>query len=180
MAILPVSTDTIKTGFQHCYVKPVFMRFLRFSSVFFVLALIMPACDPGRVLDQNIAVSEQGWDKNEKATFEVYIGDTLATYRFFVNLRNTVDYRYSNFYLFLNTRFPNGNITRDTIECMLADPAGAWLGRGNGQIRENQILLNPSLKFPLKGTYHFEVEQAMRDDVLKGITDIGIRIQKEN
>jgi gliding motility-associated lipoprotein GldH len=156
---------------------------MKFTVLFFLmvfLVLMVTACDPGRVMDENMPVPDEGWNKDQKASFEVHISDTTANYRFFINLRNSVDYRYSNFYLFLNTRFPNGNVTRDTIECLLADPSGEWLGRGNGKLRENQILLNPSLRFPLKGTYHFEVEQAMRDEVLKGITDIGIRIQKES
>jgi len=156
------------------------MRFPMFFILMVSILFLSVACDPGRVMDENMPVSEEGWSKDHKASFEVHIGDIAANYRFFINLRNSVDYRYSNFYLFLNTRFPNGNITRDTIECLLADPAGKWLGRGSGKLRENQILLNPSLRFPLKGTYHFEVEQAMRDEVLKGITDIGIRIQKES
>jgi len=144
------------------------------------LAAFLTSCDKGRVIDDNIALSAQGWDKTYKADFEVSIDDTASNYRFFVNIRNTVDYRYSNLYIFLNTRFPNGNITRDTIECLLADPSGKWLGRGISKMKENQILLNASLRFPLKGVYRFEIEQAMREESLKGISDIGIRIQKAN
>ena len=142
------------------------------------LVAFLSSCDRGRVIDDNIALSGQAWEKAYKAEFEVSIDDTASNYRFFVNVRNSVDYRYSNLYIFLNTRFPNGNITRDTIECLLADPTGKWLGRGMSKIRENQILLNASLRFPLKGVYRFEIEQAMREDSLKGISDIGIRIQK--
>ena len=38
------------------------------------------------------------------------------------------------------------------------------------------VPLNENLRFPLTGTYHFEIEQAMREPVLKGISDIGIYI----
>jgi gliding motility-associated lipoprotein GldH len=79
-------------------------------------------------------------------------------------------------YLFLQTRFPNGNVSRDTLEIVLANAEGKWLGKGWGDIREDHVLLRKQLRFPLGGTYAFSVWQAMRQDTLKGIQDIGIQI----
>jgi len=53
------------------------------------------------------------------------------------------------------------------------------VGKGTGKIRDNRILLKEHLRFPSRGDYTFEIEQAMRDISLKGIEDIGIRIEKE-
>ncbi|MBQ2499473.1 MAG: gliding motility lipoprotein GldH, partial [Bacteroidales bacterium] len=100
-------------------------------------------------------------------------------YAFYLNIRHLENYRYSNLYVFLHTEFPNGNITHDTIECTFARPDGSWMSKGSGTIRSAKILLNPALRFPLSGSYHFEIEQAMRDDVLKGITDIGLSFEKQ-
>ncbi len=143
----------------------------------FLLTLLAYACDDRRLFDDNIAIPDAYWVKGFKPKFEVKVEDTLANYGFYLNVRNTTDYRYSNLYIFLQTHFPNGNITRDTIECILADPSGRWLGRGSGKIIEHQVLLNPALRFPLKGLYSFQIEQAMREP-LNGITDVGIRIEK--
>ncbi len=46
-------------------------------------------------------------------------------------------------------------------------------------MRDLTIPLNENLLFPLKGTYHFEIEQAMREPKLKGISDIGLYIEKQ-
>ena len=46
-------------------------------------------------------------------------------------------------------------------------------------MRDLRVTLNPNLRFPLKGTYHFELEQAMREPVLKGISDIGLFVEKQ-
>ena len=46
-------------------------------------------------------------------------------------------------------------------------------------MRDLQIVLNKNLLFPFTGTYHFEIEQAMREPVLKGISDIGLFIEKQ-
>ncbi|RLD40915.1 MAG: gliding motility lipoprotein GldH, partial [Bacteroidetes bacterium] len=94
------------------------------------------------------------------------------------NIRNSTDYRYSNLYVFLITKFPNNNLTKDTIECILADREGRWLGKGWGAVKENTILLSERMRFPLKGKYEFMIQHAMRVDTLKGIRDVGIRIVK--
>ena len=72
------------------------------------------------------------------------------------------------------------HVTRDTIEFILADQTGRWLGKGWGNLKENDILLKSNLTFPLSGDYSFLVQHAMRKDTLHGISNIGLRIEKSN
>jgi len=141
---------------------------------------LLTACTSNALFDENLAVDQQGWESRQMARFEVDVADTTANYAFYINIRHMEDYRFSNLYVFLHTRFPNGTQTKDTIECVLAKPDGEWLGKGTGSIRENTILLNPALRFPVAGKYVFEIEQAMREEKLNGIHDIGLRIVKDN
>jgi len=120
----------------------------------------------------------EGWQKDQKERFVFTVLDTTNTFLFYLHVRNEIDYRYSNLYVFMETQFPNGNITRDTLECILAEPSGKWTGKGYGRLKENMILLNPTIKFPVKGAYTIDIEQAMRDENLEGITNIGIRIER--
>ncbi|MCD4665822.1 MAG: gliding motility lipoprotein GldH, partial [Bacteroidales bacterium] len=55
---------------------------------------------------------------------------------------------------------------------------GRWIGKGIGKIKENRILINRGVVFPIDGLYEINLEQAMREAELKGIADIGIRIEK--
>ncbi len=144
----------------------------------FVPVLLMVSCNGGDLYNRTVVIPERGWYKNEGVRFDVFIGDTLANYDFYISLRNTIDYRYSNLYIFLNTMMPNGNKTRDTLEIILADDTGKWLGKGWGSVKENDVLLRKNLRFPRKGDYRFLIQQAMRTDTLKGITDVGLRIAK--
>jgi gliding motility-associated lipoprotein GldH len=41
------------------------------------------------------------------------------------------------------------------------------------------VLLRRGLRFPQKGKYIFEFEQAMREPELEGVMDIGLRIARE-
>ena len=119
------------------------------------------------------------WALENRVAFDVPIDDTLNGYVFGIGLRHLENYRYSNLFVFLHTRMPNGNITHDTIECTLATPEGRWIGKSSGSMRDLVVPLNENLRFPLTGTYHFEIEQAMREPVLKGISDIGLYIEKQ-
>lgn len=144
---------------------------------FIVAVFVFFACDANMFYDQSQAIPESGWDKDSTAYFTVDVEDTARLYDFYITLRNTDEYAFRNFYLFLTTHLPNQNTTRDTLELILADKEGKWLGSGFGAIKDNQIQVRKNLKFPLKGNYRFGITQAMRREKLKGITDIGIRIE---
>lgn len=122
------------------------------------------------------------WPRGKRFSGEFHVTDTITPQHFFVTLRNTEDYPYSNLYLFVHTYFPNNRKSKDTIECILTDRAGRWLGSGNGFVVDNKIISNKVLyqyqkKFPLKGKYRFEIEHAMRKDTLQEIIDVGLRIE---
>ena len=141
------------------------------------LLVIAGACDRNRLYDRSLALPEKGWHKDSVAAFTVTVEDTSRLYDFYITLRNTDDYEFRNFYLFLNTRLPNNNVMRDTLELILADKEGKWLGKGFGAVHDYQIRIRENLKFPLSGEYRFGIEQAMRKEKLKGITDVGIRFE---
>lgn len=140
------------------------------------LAFFQSCGDKNVIFDESSIIANSSWDNNERPHFDVKVEDTLSNYAFYLNIRHLENYRYSNIYMFLHTTFPNGNQTHDTIECILSYPDGRWIGKGSGSMRDNKILLNSNLSFPLSGNYHFEIEQAMREPVLKGVADVGISI----
>jgi len=152
---------------------------IKLFIIFAILPVVFYSCNTNIVIDQNISLPQEGWHKNDAVTFNVNINDSINSFKFKLNIRNTTDYRYSNLYLFLITELPNGNISRDTIECMLANNEGKWLGKGWGNIKENNIILKSNLRFPLTGNYRFLLQQAMRVDTLKGINDIGLSIVRK-
>ena len=142
------------------------------------LMLVFTACT-SESFNKRTVIPEAEWRQEDRVAFDVDINDTLSPYRFGIGLRHLENYRYSNLFVFLHTRMPNGNVTHDTIECTLATPEGRWIGKSSGSMRDLLVPLNENLLFPLTGTYHFEIEQAMREPVLKGISDIGLYIEKQ-
>jgi len=143
------------------------------------LALLLSACGPIALFDSNKSLPDNVWKADQVIRFDVKLEDTVSICKFYLNLRHTTSYRYSNIFLFINTTFPDGKEARDTVECVLADPSGKWLGKGISNIRDNQVLLRRGIRFNQRGTYIFEFEQAMREPELDGVMDIGMRIVKE-
>ena len=146
-------------------------------TLIIVLALAFSACTSDS-FNKRTVIPEAEWRQEDRIAFDVDINDTINGYVFGIGLRHMENYRYSNLFVFLHTRMPNGNLTHDTIECTLATPEGKWIGKSSGSMRDLLVPLNENLLFPLKGTYHFEIEQAMREPTLKGISDIGLYIEK--
>lgn len=153
-------------------------KILKYAFVLLIATILSSCGDKNVIFDESVVINNSSWNNQELPYFDVNIEDTISTYAFYLNIRHLENYRYSNFYMFLHTTFPNGNQTHDTIECVLAYPDGRWIGKGSGSMRSSSILLNDNLRFPLKGTYYFEIEQAMREPVLEGITDVGVRFER--
>ncbi|MBL7891990.1 MAG: gliding motility lipoprotein GldH [Bacteroidia bacterium] len=151
-------------------------KYLLFVSV--GLLILFSSCDPNRVFDENETLPENVWDRKNKLPFNVTITDTVSLYNVFINVRNADGYPYGNLFLFIHSTFPNGQKFTDTLECVLADANGKWLGDGIGDIYDNQIPFKHNVRFRLAGNYTFELEQAMRLEMLPLIMDAGIRIEK--
>ncbi len=151
-----------------------------FYYLAFLLIILSTACDRNRVFEKNLRIPDAEWVNSNVPYFSVNISDTTAAHNIYINVRNTGKYRYSNLYLFVTTKAPNGNILRDTMDIVLANDRGKWLGKGIGDIYFNQVPYKRNIRFPYRGIYTFEIEQAMRVDTLNDITDIGLRVEKAN
>ncbi len=148
------------------------------TSLFFTIVFLLFNCGNHSLVNESMNVDENSWDVNQKLKIDINIDDTSSTYNFYINVRNTADYKYSNFFLFIKTTFPDGKTAIDTLECILADISGKWIGKGNDKIKDNRILFKKDAIFPAKGKYVFEIEHAMRDKIISGIKSVGLQIEK--
>ncbi len=141
-----------------------------------VVFLVM-SCSSPPFFNEFYTIPGEAWNMKFKPNFNVKVKQKKQDYRLILHVRNNTDYAYSNIFFFLTTTNPTGKQQRDTIECILADRYGNWLGKGIGRIKENNFLIREYLSLPDTGTYNFMLEQAMRDETLQGITDVGLKIE---
>lgn len=147
---------------------------------FLVLVLLLTACIESNVYESNYDFPSHQWKPNHKPTFEIKITDTNAPYVFFLNLRHTNAYNFSNIWINMITTSPDGKKTEQRVELKLAESSGRWLGRGMNEIYEHKISLsgNAKTKFQQLGVYKIVMEPIMRQEPLQEILSVGLRIEK--
>jgi gliding motility-associated lipoprotein GldH len=157
---------------------------LTYISYFLLLAsyLILPACGKVDVFEKNTTIPRQVWKSSFKPeiTFTVEPKDTTARFNIFIVIRHTDAYRYKNIWINLHTEAPNGVVQNLPLNLQLATDSKGWLGSGMDDIFEHRILITPPQSpVPLSaGAYRFKLENIMREDPLKNVMNVGIRIEK--
>ena len=147
-----------------------------------VCLLFLNSCSPETMYSKMAELSSGSWASDDVVDFSVEITDTLAYHDFYMHARNGRDYPFSNLYVFVKVISPTKSTVGDTIEMVLANPAGKWLGHRPWYAMEKEwestILFKRNIRFPKAGTYHFEMEQGMRDEQLVDLRSVGISIVK--
>lgn len=115
------------------------------------------------------------WNKKKAEKFEFNIEDSQVAKNIIFVVRNNNTYPYSNLRLLVN--FSATGTKTDTLNYIMAKPNGAWLGKGFGETKEILFQYKMNYRFPKNGNYTISVLQAMRNDHLPGIEDLGIKIE---
>ena len=147
---------------------------------FFGILIWLSSCGTNDGFFQYEALPSSGWHQGSTLQFSVNISDTTSGYNVFVNVRNRGEYPHQNLWLFIEQQSPDSTVFSDSINFYLADQRGKWLGSGVGSVFEMPVLYRQQIQFPDSGTYHFSFRQGMRDSVLIGLNDLGLRIEKVN
>lgn len=121
----------------------------------------------------------RNWSYADKVKVMVDITDSNKLYNIYFKLRHTADYRYSNIFILLNVKTPKKKRSR-RYEFKLAQADGQWNGSGSGNLYTYTFPLLTRFKFPAPGRYELELEQNMRDNPLKEISDAGIKVSLIN
>ena len=125
-----------------------------------------------------------GWDIQEPIKFE--INDSIDFYsNIFFYIRNNNDYLFSNIFLIATLKSNQKIYQTDTLEYMMANNKGEWLGKGFSGIKESKLSWKREWKPNFAPPYIFEIKQANRkigqikgDKKLFGIVSFGLSIER--
>ena len=145
-----------------------------------VVLLILTACDSNTTFHSYLHPSNEGWGKKDTLTFKVPIQDSLANYSVNIEIRNRSNYPSSNLFLFISHNAKDSTVfCTDTIEYTLADKKGNWTGTGWGSLYQSSTkysFISPRRK----GNLIIKIAHGMREEVLQGINDVGVKLSKVN
>jgi gliding motility-associated lipoprotein GldH len=152
--------------------------------VLFTAALFISACQTIDLFEKNTAIPAHEWATNFKPQFQFNISDTTSLYEVSLVLRHSDRYNYNNIIIRYNVETPDGKKYTFDAEKILGTNEKGWLGTGMDDIYEHRISLNKELaaagvSLKNKGTYLFQLEQLMRENPLKNVFNVGIRIDKK-
>jgi gliding motility-associated lipoprotein GldH len=154
------------------------MSFLKKYILLFIVIVALQACNNNDVIiDSFDAVQNQNWTYTRPIKGSLEVKDSTKAYNIYVNFRHTADYKYANIWLRFHLIGPDKKDIPLRQEFQLALPDGEWLGSGSGNLYSYQLIFKEGYKFPLKGKYTIIVEQNMRDNPLKNISDVGLRVE---
>lgn len=160
------------------YLKKISLFFIVLTVSFFV------SCDKERVFDKYEKINGS-WKKNDTIKFSFEENDTIKPYNLFINIRNNNDYPFNNLFLIVTLKQPDNLVKKDTLEYLMANSDGSLMGEGFSDLKESKLWYQENFTFKKSGTYEVSIQQAVREtgnitgvDELKGITEIGFRIEK--
>lgn len=154
------------------------MKFKKLLLLFPLYILVMQACVNQNVkVDTYNAIPKQNWTYVNPVKATLSVTDSTQAYNIYVNFRHTADYKYANIWLRFHIIGPNQKDVPVRQEFQLAMPDGQWLGTGSGNLFTYQLIYKQNYKFASTGKYTLIVEQNMRDNPLKAVSDVGIYVE---
>jgi len=144
------------------------------------LTLYLTSCTlTAGVFEKNVTVPKQQWESNFKPEINFTIKDTNSLYNIYFVIRHTEAYNYNNIWIKAIVQEPGDPAVKSQqFDLTLATNEKGWLGTAMDDIYENRVLIQPETKFKKAGDYHFTIQQLMREDPLKHILNVGIRVEK--
>lgn len=112
--------------------------------------------------------------------FDYNIEDPASRYDVYIHVRHRNDYPYQNMWVFMESGAADSAAIaqKDTIEFYLADDFGKWLGTGAGALKEMTVLYRQNVLYPDSGSYTLQLKQGMRDSLLRGVSEVGLRVER--
>ena len=138
----------------------------------------MYGCNTNNLVDTNEEMPQRNWSYVQKVKAIVTIKDQTKAFALKLKLRHTGEYRYANIFILMSLSGPGMHKVTRRYEYRLAESDGQWLGKGSGDLFTYTLPLLSDYHFPQAGTYTIEVEQNMRDNPLKEISDAGITVSE--
>ena len=150
-----------------------------------IFTVIFSVCNDSILYREFINLGKS-WPLSKKVSFNIDKTPFNIDYDYdiYIHLRNNNEYQYSNIFLIGIIKDSINIIEKDTLEYVMANSEGKWLGKGFSSLKESKLWWKSNYKFPDLNTLTFEIDQVTRkngsqyqENDLRGIIDIGLSIE---
>jgi gliding motility-associated lipoprotein GldH len=142
--------------------------------------LLLNACSfTTGTFEKSVSLPDHQWPSSVKPDIEFNITDTVSLYNIYIVLRHSDAYHFNNIYVRATVTEPGGGRPKaGDYDLQLANNEKGWIGTAMDDIYDARLLIQPRTRFTKAGTYHFVIEQLMREDPLKNMLSVGLRVEK--
>ena len=138
----------------------------------------MAACTEHTVYYHYEHTPVAGWEKNDTLTFQTQPLTAAGLYAENVGIRISGDYPFMSLNLIIDqTILPSQEMRSDTLTCNLIDEQGNAIGSGVSHYQYQFPLT--TLRLAEGDHLRIAIRHDMKREILPGISDIGIRLIKE-
>lgn len=136
------------------------------------------SCTPIDLYEKSLAIPHHEWSSSYRPVFNFTIKDTTTPYKIFLVLRHSEKYSFNNIYVNLYIKGPGQDTAvKFQKDVTLGTNEKGWLGTGMDDIYEHRSLLAQG-QYLKAGDYSFTIEQIMREDPLKNVLNVGLRLER--
>lgn len=122
------------------------------------------------------ALPENGWAYGDSVTFSTSGLDSVGYGKISVALRHNDRFLYQNLWLEVSYNDVNGCRVCDSVNIVLADSHGRWVGKGIGSDYQCEVELPRQAFIPDSAL--ISVRHIMRVDTLRGVDYIGVTVNE--
>ena len=155
-----------------------FTIYFKGSLIILLASLILTSCTTVDLYERTVSLPGHEWKSTNKPEFHFTIADTTTLYQVYFVIRHTEKYNYNNIWVNYYYQPPNDTLHKEAREFQLATNEKGWLATGMDDIYEHRIKLAPDAGKLKAGTYKFILENIMREDPLKEVLNVGVRVEK--
>lgn len=154
-------------------------KIITYLSLALVSMLTLTSCGDQAYFNEAYSFEDNIWSEKDTAHFEINVNDTIQPFNFIMTLRTSTQYQYSNIWVYVISKAPDGTRSKVAQRIPLARPDGSWIGRVSGTIVESKLKFD-SKPFPIKGKYIFDIVNATQQSELEEVLDISLKVEKDH
>ena len=142
--------------------------------LFLWIAFLTGCRDDGTRYHRYCAVPSDGWKGTDTLSFQLPPRFTYHKYALEIGIRHGAVYPYQDLWLAVIHPLTPA-LQPDTVHIQLADEQGNWLGKGtSNSLFQRAVPAGEIICFPADSL--LQIVHLMKDSVLPGISDVGIRL----
>ncbi len=147
------------------------------TGLMLAVACGVTSCDRLPIYCHYESTPSAGWEKNDTISFGIPPVSEAGYYKEELGLRINESYPFLGLCLIVQqTVLPSGYCHYDTLNCHLIDKKGTIRGTG---INHYQYTFHVNtIRLAEGDSLHIRIKHNMKREIMPGVTDIGIRIDK--